>query len=571
MPRAALPSALAVALLVPQIASPAPDLHGVWVASGIDRPAFSGSVRVVGYNGTWTATAGTLRVRGRAAHGGTWYQFPNGIGDLWTLARSANVVDAMWVQPGSAIDSNAYASPMTLRALGNSTWVGAVSPYIPRYELYADFTSAPDGSLRGFLRDPIGNFGTMAPFDTVTIAGSDITITTRAHVFHGTIGDDSLRLAIGTGPPMVFRRLEPNARNGFYPLGSHEPAGPKTPVALADGWSVGTLSHAAIDADRLHELTAYLGSQVPTSPGTPYIQSVLVARNDRLVFEQYYYGFDRTRPHDVRSAGKSLDAALLGTAMQRAPDLRVDTSANRWLNYQNLAHPDVRKSQITVGDFLDMTSGLDCDDNNDSSPGNEDTMQSQTQQPDWYRYMMDLPMVRDPGTSTAVYCSGGMNMTGAFIRGATHRWTPAFFDATIARPLHFGEYHLQLMPTDEMYLGGGSYFLPRDFLKLGELFLDGGAWNGHRILSQAWVREATSPHSGLQHPGDYGYSWHLTTYRGAGTTYHAFEAQGNGGQFVVVVPKLGLVVGIMAANYGNYGTWGHFHDLIEQYVVAACR
>ncbi|MDP9016919.1 MAG: hypothetical protein M3N19_01185, partial [Candidatus Eremiobacteraeota bacterium] len=85
------------------------------------------------------------------------------------------------------------------------------------------------------------------------------------------------------------------------------------------------------------------------------------------------------------------------------------------------------------------------------------------------------------------------------------------------------------------------------------------------------VHDAVSPHSALQRPGDYGYSWHLTAYRAADTTYNAFEAQGNGGQFVVAVPRLRLVVGIMAANYGNYGTWRTFHDLIEQYVVAACR
>jgi CubicO group peptidase (beta-lactamase class C family) len=80
-----------------------------------------------------------------------------------------------------------------------------------------------------------------------------------------------------------------------------------------------------------------------------------------------------------------------------------------------------------------------------------------------------------------------------------------------------------------------------------------------------------SPHSGLNQPDDYGYGWHLTHYHASGVTYGAYEAQGNGGQFVVVVPRLRLVVGIMAANYGNFRTWGRFHDLIERYIVAACR
>jgi hypothetical protein len=71
-----------------------------------------------------------------------------------------------------------------------------------------------------------------------------------------------------------------------------------------------------MDDARLQQLARYLASQTPTAPNTPYIQSVLVAREDRLVTEHYSYGFSRTRPHDVRSAGKSLDAALFGAACE---------------------------------------------------------------------------------------------------------------------------------------------------------------------------------------------------------------------------------------------------------------
>ncbi|MDP9016805.1 MAG: serine hydrolase, partial [Candidatus Eremiobacteraeota bacterium] len=456
-------SAMAALSLTPtDAAAPTPRLAGVWVASGLDRPAFSGTITIERSRDGWTANAGGARASGRPEHGGNAFRFPGNIGALWTPLLTSKSLTGMWEQPGSAIDSNAYATPVTLRGRGSDSWAGVVAPFVPRYQLYANFITATDGSLHGFLRDPIGDFGTMAPFDTVTTVGDSVTIRTRAHTFHGTIDTsaDTLRLAIGTGPPMLFRRLDPNTPNGFYPLPAHARLSFGAPVVHGDGWKVGTPTSVAIDNSKLGRLAAFLAAQNPTSPGTPYIQSVLIARNDRLVSEQYYYGFDRTRPHDVRSAGKSLDAALFGAAALVAPALSVDTPANSLLNYQDLAHPDARKSQITVGNFLDMTSGLDCDENNDSSLGNEDTMQSQTTQSDWYRYIMDLPMVHDPGGLSAVYCSGGMNMTGAFIAGATHRWTPEFFDAVIARPLQFGEYHLQLTPTDEMYLGGGSYFLP---------------------------------------------------------------------------------------------------------------
>jgi CubicO group peptidase (beta-lactamase class C family) len=499
--------------------------------------------------------------------------FPGGRGELRMPSAERGAIEAMWMQPGSPIDSNPYATPVVLRSEGSNKWTGTIAPFVPQYELYVTFVRNAAGTLGGFIRDPIGDFGTMAPFETVAIDADNITITTRAHVLHGSVDAmaSAIVLSIGTGPPLHFYRLNPNLSNGYFPINPGEDSSFSRPPAEGDGWRTEAPSSVGMDDARLQQLARYLASQTPTAPNTPYIQSVLVAREDRLVTEHYYYGFSRTRPHDVRSAGKSLDAALFGAAMRIAPSLTVDTLAYRWLPYGEFAHPDKRKSQITVGNFFDMTSGLDCDDNNDGSSGNEDTLQSQTAQPDWYRYMMDLPMVRDPGSQSAVYCSGGMNMIGAFIIGATHRWTPELFADALARPLQFGIYHLQLTPTGEMYLGGGSYFLPRDFLKLGQVFLDDGEWNDRRVLPQAWARDAVSSHSGLNAPNDYGYAWHLTVYRTASATYDAFEAQGNGGQLLIVLPRLRLVVGIMAANYGDYRTWGKFHELVEQYIVAACQ
>ena len=570
-----MPQVAAVAPAAARVARPiaVSDLTGVWVAAGSDRPAFSGTVEIASARGGWNARAATARAAGYPVGGDVAFRFPGAVGALRLRLPASPQMRAMWIQSGSPIDSNAYATPVALRASGRDAWMGVVSPFVPRYELEIAFVTKADGSLGGFMRDPIGNFGTMAPFDRVTLDGTGIVIRTRAHVFRGSMDETAgvLQLGIGTGPPMNFHRLNPTVANGFFPLPAGADASFALPPDEGDGWKVESPRGAGIDDERLQRLAIYLSSQAPRSPASPYIQSLLVARDARLVAEHYYFGFNRGRPHDVRSAGKSLDAALFGVAMRHTPGLTVDAPAYRWLPYRALAHPDKRKMQITIGDFFDMTSGLDCDDNNDDSLGNEERMQSQTAQPDWYRYVMDLPMRRDPGAPKAAYCSGGLNMIGAFIIAATHRWTPQFFDRAIAQPLQFGEYHLQLTPTGEMYLGGGSYFLPRDFLKLGELFLDGGVWNGYRLLAKAWVRDAVSPHSGLNQPDDYGYGWHLTHYHASGVTYGAYEAQGNGGQFVVVVPRLRLVVGIMAANYGNFRTWGRFHDLIERYIVAACR
>jgi CubicO group peptidase (beta-lactamase class C family) len=248
-------------------------------------------------------------------------------------------------------------------------------------------------------------------------------------------------------------------------------------------------------------------------------------------------------------------------------------------------NPDPRKSQITLAALMTHTSGLACDDNDDNSPGNEDLMQAQSRQPNWWKYTLDLPMANSPGVRYA-YCSGGMNLVGGALTATTQTWLPALFDETIARPLRFGRYYWNLMPTYDGYLGGGAYVLPRDFLKLGQAYLNGGVWNGTRIVDEAWIRDSTAPRvpiteatTGLSaqqfpqfyiaSPGD-GYAWHSNDLHYGERVFHAFQASGNGGQLLVVVPAVQLSVVITAGNYGEGGIWNNYpQQLIGDGIIPA--
>ena len=154
------------------------------------------------------------------------------------------------------------------------------------------------------------------------------------------------------------------------------------------------------------------------------------------------------------------------------------------------------------------TSGLCSDD--DNSPGNEGLMQSQTEQPNWWKYTLDLPMESDPGTRYA-YCSGGMNLVGAALTAGTRTWLPELFDRLIARPLQFGPYHWNLMPTDEGYLGGGVFLRSRDLLKVGQMYSNNGMWNGQQLLPVNWIKE-TVQSSNADKRKHYGYQFWLNGY-----------------------------------------------------------
>jgi CubicO group peptidase (beta-lactamase class C family) len=318
-----------------------------------------------------------------------------------------------------------------------------------------------------------------------------------------------------------------------------------------------------------------LGADLGDNPVN--IQSLLIARHGKLVLEEYFYGFDKERTHDMRSASKTFAPVLAGIARDHGVGLSPDTPVySLFARYKPFAYWDERKNKVTLRHIMTMTAGNACDDNDDSSPGNEDNMQNQRKQPDWYKYTLDLPMRRDPGGEHAIYCSADLNLVGGAVAAATGKWLPEFFDEHLARPLQFGPYHLNLTPTGEAYMGGGAYLRPRDQLKLGQLYLNGGMWNGHRVVSQEWVAESTAQHASFAPAMDietqhgYGYGWHMHQLKSGDRVYRDYGAGGNGGQIIIVLPELDLVVAINGGSYGEFRKWYRWEiELLPQYIIPA--
>jgi CubicO group peptidase (beta-lactamase class C family) len=163
-------------------------------------------------------------------------------------------------------------------------------------------------------------------------------------------------------------------------------------------------------------------------------------------------------------------------------------------------------------------------------------------------HTLDLPMVRKPGEA-GVYCTAGINLIGGVLRKATGISLPRFFHESFAEPMGISYYQMNLSPTYVGYMRGGIRLRPRDFRKLGQLYLDGGAWKGHRIVSEDWVRESFAPHASLNESADYGFAWWRRRCEVGGQTIDTYYASGNGGQFLLVVPELDLVALIQAGNY----------------------
>lgn len=473
---------------------------------------------------------------------------------------------AQWVQPKTADGEPRYASPVRLRAAGGGTLRGAIRPLLHVEHLFLVVRTAETAGTQAFIRNPEHNYGAYVGLRTVKRDGARVRLTRpeKADVtgrYDARKNTLTLSLRLGDAPEtFTFTRATESSAAAFYARRGVDTYAYRKPSEDDDGWQTASPADVRLDERKIAAVMNEILRGGTPSLRAPYIQSVQIARHGKLVLDEYFYGFGADRPHDVRSAGKSVATLLVGRAIQDGAPLSPQTPVYPlFTEYAPFAHDDPRKASITVEHLMTMSAGYACDDNGDQWPG-EKAMQSQTAQPDWYKWTLELPMAFDPGTK-AYYCSPEINLLGAIVQKTTRAWLPDYFAKKFAVPMQFGRYAMWLTepPTDTAYMAGGDYFRPRDFLKFGQLFLDGGRWHGVQIVDARWLEESAKPRTAIEGEiGRYGYGWHVFDATIGGRTYRAINAGGNGGQLMTVIPELDLAIMITAGNYGQYPVWSKF-------------
>jgi CubicO group peptidase (beta-lactamase class C family) len=555
-------------------------MSGVWGAEVRFGIPVQGELTLDGREGLWRASIAGFQVAVATNGSEIRFTLPDQIAEFRGVRDAAtNTVRGEWIQQGGEILDPKYATPITLQSLAPFVWRGTVVPLEQRVSVYV-FISSHDGKTTATISNPEANFFRRRVY-VVTRNGEKVSLEANGKKIEGVLDEKAGTLSLQVVnwlPRFQFTHRTENDAVGFYPRTPSDDAAWKyrQPVPNEDGWRTSSMQAEGMNEAPIADLIHRILVADPQSTSLK-IQSLLVARHGHLVLEEYFYGFDQERVHDMRSAGKTFAPALVGLAKLQGTKLTPQTPIYPlFTQYGSFANWDARKQKIALRDIMTMTAGNACDDNSDDSPGNEDRMQSDEQQKDWYKYSLDLPMLKEPGGEDAIYCSADLNLVGGAVAAATHRWLPEFFEENLARPLQFGRYYLNLMPNGQAYMGGGAYLRPRDQLKLGQLYLNNGVWNGKRVISKTWVNESTSVHSrfastfSLGQKHEYGYGWHIHDLQSGAKTYRVFAAEGNGGQFVIVVPDLDLVAGITGGSYGEFDQWYRWElELVPQFIIPA--
>ncbi len=329
------------------------------------------------------------------------------------------------------------------------------------------------------------------------------------------------------------------------------------PINNKDGLTVGSLDNTGLDTALLNEMVNKIVD------GTyPDVHSILILKDGKLVFEEYFYEHHKNKLHELRSATKSFVSALTGIAIEKGYFKSKDEKVLPYFSEYTFKNNLEEKKKITIENLLTNQSGLDCDVYNPKAIGNESTM---AYEQDWIQYSLDLPM-KDSAGGIGQYCSSNPIILGRIIEIATKMTLPEFAQQTLFKDLGIRnfEWHFKPDPTS------GETFCQlnlrsRDMAKFGLLYLNKGMWNGKQIISKDWVEQSLEKHAvvvGL----DYGYLWWTKYLDANGVRYYGKLAQGNGGQKIYIFQELNLVTIITA---GHYNMQSSSNELNAKYILPA--
>ena len=336
-------------------------------------------------------------------------------------------------------------------------------------------------------------------------------------------------------------------------------------IDLAQPWSTATVADVGGSP-------AMVARGVDRARTNHRMRSLLVARNGRLVVEEYFGGARANTLHDVRSVTKSVVSALTGIALERGDIRSLDDPVSDYLG-SLVPDLDPDKGAITIRHLLTMTSGLEWDET-----GGFGSYIEWIRSGDHLGYLLARPFAAPPGEEFN-YNSAATHLLGVVVQQATGAELPALARSTLFDPMGVSGSPWEPLGDGSWNGGAGLDLRPRDMLRFGQLFLQRGSTGGRQLVPADWASASTASRFDWQFDMgaldgiSYGYLWWVVP----GAREPLYFAWGHAGQYVVVVPDLLLVV-VATNDWAGVGQDGGARryermtmDIVVQDIIPAFR
>ena len=329
--------------------------------------------------------------------------------------------------------------------------------------------------------------------------------------------------------------------------------------AESESWPTASLAEAGFTEDLGEKIDA--GVADGRFAG---LHAALLVRNGKLVLERYYEGEDevRGRPrgtvdfgpedlHDLRSVTKSIVGLLYGIALAEGSVPDLDTPLlSAFAEYDDLPD-DPQRQRMTVAHALSMQLGTEWDEGlSYADPRNSETAMDRA--PDRYRYVLDRPMVAEPGTRWT-YNGGATAILARLIEKGTGKPLADYAEDKLFTPLGIETYQW-VKGRDGAYIAASGLRLrPRALARIGQMVLDGGRWEGQQVVPADWLAQSFETRAQVDQQVNYGYQWWLGKQNGNGKRW--VGAFGNGGQRLQIMPRGNMLLVVTAGNYNQPDAW----------------
>jgi CubicO group peptidase (beta-lactamase class C family) len=277
------------------------------------------------------------------------------------------------------------------------------------------------------------------------------------------------------------------------------------------------------------------------------LESLLVMKDSQLVMEEYFYGYNRTQHHNIHSVTKSIASLMLGIVMEQHEEVELTTPLFDFFpEYDTLAMDG--KEQVTLEHLLTMTAGFPADD----VPGWID-LDNQLLN------ILSRPLAEVPG-EVFQYNNDNSILLGGILQNITGEPADQLVEEYLFEPMGISSYqwaYVDGLPQCHSDL----QMLPRDMAKIGQLVLNDGRWGDLQLVPKEWIQESTRPHLAESEYFDYAYHWwHRSVGNipwwdipesGSKEEHEIVIALGFGGQYIMIIRDLNMVVVTTASDYSN--------------------
>ena len=345
------------------------------------------------------------------------------------------------------------------------------------------------------------------------------------------------------------------------------------PDDLNDGIKTSLLKREGIDEAIINKIVAAINNGF-----YPNIHSLLIYKNEKLVFENYFSGRDQiwgedlgtishNEPdlHDVRSISKSVVSACIGIAIQNGLIKDVHQPIHQFFgDYQN--YFEGLKRDISIEHLLTMSAGFEWDESS-SYENIENSKIQMNLSPDPIAFVLSCPMIATPG-KVFEYNGGATQLLAAIIEYVSGQKINEFANSYIFQPLGIQSYNwICFVGTNNPAAASGLRLRSRDLLKFATLYLNKGKWKGIQIIPKEWVIETLIPR--MEHKeGRYGYQFWMWNNEVKKQIFPVIAAAGNGDQRIYLDSKNKLIVVCTAGNYNNWSIRNNSNQILKKIYTA---